>query len=280
MHRPHRIAWLLAATALAVLVVGLVFFTPSADAARSAKADDNGNCGNPRVLPPQSYPYGKSYGEWSTAAWQWVCSAPLDQHPGLDETGEFIDYGQSGPVWFLAPNFGGTSNRYGVIPQGKALFVSLIGFSASTREGYGTTEEEIRAVAASVIDGVQNLVCEVDGVPIGGLATYRVQTPSMFGVTVPEDNIFDLWGIPTPAGTYYPMVADGYCIMLAPLPKGEHVIHFAAEIPLLGFWQDITFYLQVGTPGDVSGPNELTPAGAPAPTTEARSWSSVKALYR
>jgi hypothetical protein len=280
MYRPHRIGWLLATAAIMALVVGVAFITPPADAARSAKADDNGNCGNPRVLPPQSHPYGKSYGEWSVAAWQWVCSAPLDQHPGLDETGAYIDYGQSGPVWFLAPNFGGMSNRYGEIPQGKALFISLIGFESSAREGYGTTEEDLRAVAASVIDGVENLTCEVDGVPIEGLSAYRFQTPYMFSLTVPEDNVFDLWGVPTPAGTYFPSVADGYCILLAPLPRGEHTIHFAAEIPLLGFWQAITFHLQVVAPGEVQGPEVLNPAYAPAPTTEARSWSSVKALYR
>ncbi len=72
---------------------------------------------NPGVLPPHSNAYGKTYGEWSILWWQWLASAPLDQNPGLDEDGEFINYGQSGQVWFLAPNFGGVDVRTGTIPR-------------------------------------------------------------------------------------------------------------------------------------------------------------------
>ncbi len=27
---------------------------------------------NPGVLPPESHPFGKTYGEWSNAWWQWA----------------------------------------------------------------------------------------------------------------------------------------------------------------------------------------------------------------
>ena len=96
--------------------------------------------------------------------------------------------------------------------------------------------------AASLIE---NIVCEVDGVALQSLETYRVVSPTAFSLTVPDDNVFDLWGVPTDAGTYYPSVSDGYYVMLAPLPVGEHVIRLLGEIPLFEFSQDITFNLTV-----------------------------------
>ena len=62
------------------------------------------------VLPVVSNPYGKSYGEWAAAWWQWAYSIPAAQNPITDTTGEFSDVGQSGPVFFLAGNYGGRSN--------------------------------------------------------------------------------------------------------------------------------------------------------------------------
>src|SRR5262245_45548774 len=55
---------------------------------------------NPGVLPPQTTAYGKTYGEWGAAWWQWALSIPADRNPLTDKTGEFCGEGQSGPVWF------------------------------------------------------------------------------------------------------------------------------------------------------------------------------------
>ena len=198
------------------------------------------------VLPPDSNPHGMSYGDWSMLAWQWLAAAPLDHNPGLDETGEDMDYGQSGHVWYMVSNFtGGTTTRTGVVPAGRRLFISLIGFEASTREGHGETEEELRGTAAYVMDLVTDLSCEIDGVPVQDPELYRFQSTEMFSLTVPEDNVFDLWGIETPAGTYYPSVADGYYLMLAPLSAGEHTIHWSAAIPEFEYYPDITYNITV-----------------------------------
>ena len=77
-----------------------------------------GNAGNPRVLPPQSHPHGKTYGEWAAAWWQWALSIPEAQNPVADATGEFAGLGQSGPVWFLAGTFGNSAERTVTIPAG------------------------------------------------------------------------------------------------------------------------------------------------------------------
>lgn len=236
------------------------------------RSEANGNAGNPGVLPPNSSPHGHSYAEWTESLWQWMASIPLDVHPGLDETGANIGQGQSGSVWYLLPNFtGATSVRTGCIPSGKALCIALIAMEASTREGYGTTEEELRAAAAGIIDGVENLTCEVDGVSLQNLDRYRFQSAGMFSLTVPEDNVFDLWGVPTDAGTYYPSVSDGYYVMLAPLAAGEHTIHFHGEIPMIGYAPDITYHLTV------AGQPQRSP-GADG-DTDVTSWGAIKAAH-
>ena len=35
---------------------------------------------NPGVLPPNSKPYGMSYGEWNAGWYQWAASMPLDHN--------------------------------------------------------------------------------------------------------------------------------------------------------------------------------------------------------
>ncbi len=242
----HRLMWL-------ACILPILFFvacgqdTPLSPATDQAAGLDKAY-GNPRVIPPTARVQGKTYGEWSALLWQWLAAAPLDHNPGLDETGVDMGFGQAGSVWFMVPNFTGASTtRTGVIPAGKKLFICLVGFETSTREGYGQTEAELRGAAAGVIDMVTSLSCEVDGVPVQFLETYRYQTPEMFSLTVPEDNVFDLWipDVDTPAGTYYPSVADGYYLMLAPLPVGPHTIHWHGEIPEIGYYPDLTYNITI-----------------------------------
>src|SRR5258706_15091686 len=81
---------------------------------------------NPGILPPQSKPYGMTYGAWGAQWWKWVIGIPPEENPVLDETGEFGDVDQAGPVWFLAGNFGGTTERTLDVPGGKALFFPIL----------------------------------------------------------------------------------------------------------------------------------------------------------
>ena len=184
---------------------------------------------NPMVIPPQAHPHGRTYGEWSMAWWQWLWSAPVAENPGLDETGDFVDYGQSGAVWFIAPNYGGVSERYATIPPGKMLFIDVAADFEATLIGSGETEAEMRALAAWVIDNIQSIELVIDGVAVENLAAYRVVSPEMFSFTLPEDNMIQFFGYDAPAGTYYPAISDGYFVMLAPLSAGEHTIYIATE---------------------------------------------------
>ncbi|HEU5229311.1 MAG TPA: hypothetical protein VFU49_15955, partial [Ktedonobacteraceae bacterium] len=71
----------------------------------------------PQVLPPSSHPFGRTYGEWSNAWWQWAFSIPTPVNPLLDTTGAHCSEGQSGPVWFLAGTItSGPVTRHCTIP--------------------------------------------------------------------------------------------------------------------------------------------------------------------
>jgi hypothetical protein len=48
-----------------------------------------------------------------------------------------------------------------------------------------------------------------------------------------------------PAGTTVKGVADGYWIMLTPLPRGEDEIHFIGEIEEFDFTIDVTYHITV-----------------------------------
>ena len=62
---------------------------------------------NVEVVPLHQKVAGKTYGEWAAAWWQWVLAIPASVNPRFDTTGADAGEHQSGPVWFLAGNFGG-----------------------------------------------------------------------------------------------------------------------------------------------------------------------------
>lgn len=207
---------------------------------------------NPGVLPANSSPYGHTLSEWGGAWWQWAYSIPLAEHPATDSTGEFATTGQSGPVWFLAGTFGGVASRTVTVPAGKGLFFPVINVAWVNVPEFGDApwSPEQREFAFSLIspfiDNAYNLSCEVDGVSVADLTSYRRQTPvgSEYPVTVPEGNITGF----LPPGTYGPTVDDGIYLMLAPLKPGSHTIRFTAASTgsILGdFSTDVTYHLTV-----------------------------------
>lgn len=188
--------------------------------------------GNPGVLPPNSKPQGKSYGQWTAAWWQWAFSIPAGQNPVLDATGEFAGVGQDGPVWFLGSTFGNSLERTFAVPQGKTLFLPvyqwIFGASAGdcdpSNPGVSCDVPTLRASAAAAATSVQTMEVSIDGVAVQQIRNYRAFSPDSFGVTLPVGNVPEFFGLPTPAGTYSPQVADGYWLMLTPLSTGTHTI--------------------------------------------------------
>ncbi len=218
-----------------------------------ALADTNPN---PRVLPPNSSPFGKTYGEWNAGWWQWVFSVPASKNPALATSGTIdCSVGQSGNVWFLAGNFltGGSYTLSCTVPVGKALFIPLINsWSDNVCSAVPADVPTLHVYAASYVFPPVDLHASIDGKSLTKLESYRAISP-VFSYTLPPspDNLIDAgFGVSLPGDcwpslTITPAVADGYYIMLAPLAKGSHTINFGGTGPG-GFTLDMTYNLTVG----------------------------------
>lgn len=208
------------------------------------------------VVKTSEVAFGRTYGEWSAAWWQWAFSIPVASHP-LFENGD-CSVGQSGSVWFLGGKFcqtgqpcNGTATRSCTVPAGKGLFFPLnnVEDSAPEEPNYGCgnslpplvsgTIAERRQCVAMYVDAAPKLEADLDGRPIHNLKDFRVQSVE-FEVTWPDDNVLTAIGEgPFSAGTYSPVVDDGYYLMLEPLSPGTHTLHFQAGS------QNVTYHLTI-----------------------------------
>jgi hypothetical protein len=265
---------------------------------------DHGSCVQP--IPPQARPFGKSYGDWGAEWWKWAISIPTPLNPMADPTGANAAQSQSGPVWFLAgtfcPNFPvgpgcnfATATRTCTVPVGKALFFPILNSECSTFEGNGSTLSDLTACARWGGDNASALLCEVDGVAIPNITSFRGTSGFFTWGPLPDNNIMQGFGLNAPAGTTSLAVQDGYYVMLTPPCPGSHTIHFAGSIydPVGGgllFGLDVTYNLQVVPAG--RGHEGLTIGTASSTGSQAqpeaqktlnalrKSWGQLKAIYR
>ncbi|HEY5911035.1 MAG TPA: hypothetical protein VJA21_10575 [Verrucomicrobiae bacterium] len=192
----------------------------------------NGKGANPGVIPPQALPNGMTYGQWGAEWWKWVYATPVDQNPIQDPDGRFGSQGQSGQVWFLAGTFGETVVRSMTIPVGKKIFFPLVNYfndypcpDPNFQPAPGQTLEQFLTEGAGWwLAHVTNMTVTVDGESLGNLFNYRGTSSLTTFVGDPS------WVAMDPCVTGEPQVgvSDGYWIMLAPLPPGQHTIRFTA----------------------------------------------------
>lgn len=245
-------------TATVILALG-AFVVPVANAQGPRVVPRDSSPGQ-RIITPDSIAFGRTYGEWSAAWEQWADSVPVANHP-LFDNGDCTQ-GQSGPVWFLGgkfcanndPNCGYTNVvRTCNLPSGKALYIAVFNSEDSVLEDPGNRQiAGLRSFVSSAMDGAADLLFEIDGDAVPNLKQkYRVQSPA-FGFTLPEDNLFKAIYPPGYAdfapGTYFPAVDDGVYVMVAPLPPGQHIVHFHGSVPTWNFTLDVTYFLNVATP--------------------------------
>lgn len=165
--------------------------------------------------------HGVPQTEWSARQWQWTLSFPVNISPGQDVSGAACANGQSGPVFFLPHNFAPCT-----VPAGVAILVPITGTQCSSAESppfSGTSEEELRACADLEVERYTNITVSVDGQIIPDIGKYRVGSP-LFTLALPGHN-----ALGAPAGISY-AVADGFQMMLRPLPHGEHEIVVHLEL--------------------------------------------------
>jgi hypothetical protein len=222
----------LASTLLSLLCAQALALSAPARAA----SDDNPN---PNVYPLTEKVGEKTYAEWAAAWWQWGLGIKKDKNPITDQTGKFAGEGQSGPVWFLAGNFGGETKRTCSIPAGKALFFPVV------NQGPGTSAERadekvLSATAKELMDTAEDLQVIVDEKPLKDVVKYRVATP-LFTLNGPDkaDAVVDN------ASGACKMVSDGYWIMLKPLDKGDHTLRIKGTVKKARFSLDVTYKLTV-----------------------------------
>jgi hypothetical protein len=211
------------------------------------------------VLPPSSLPYGLSYEEWSAKWWQWSLGQSTNHLEMVGWSG--VCTGPASRVQFLAgvylPGAGGvtTETRKVRVSEDTPLFFTILSAWVDN-SGCPTftsfTADQLAAQAAAQWSAVTTTSCIIDGVPVAGLENpattpYLVQAPPFSYTTAEKDNVLaGFFGEPCiPGGmTIYPAVADGVYLMLAPLSRGKHTIHFVgAAAPFLE--NDITYDITV-----------------------------------
>jgi hypothetical protein len=150
--------------------------------------------------------------------------SPWSDKPGSGGNEQYLSQGQPHHVWFLA-NVVPVVDRHFTVPAGKALFVVIF---TPEEDNYlcldpptTYTVDELRALAKSIADSFTDIKVEIDGVSVADVTRYRATSP-VFYSTLPDNNIVETLGCSNPAGTYGPMVADGYFLILTPFPPGEH----------------------------------------------------------
>jgi hypothetical protein len=190
---------------------------------------------SPLVLAPGASFGGRSAEELSVQWWQWVMSVPGENSPVKDPTGSQCGAGQNGDVWFLAGGQG-RIRRTCEVPAGKAIF-----FPVAQKGDRSRTCEQARAGARLQNVEALGLRVEIDGVAVPSPKRYRVATQACFDV---YGKVSPMLGKAEP----HPSASDGYWLLLAPPPRGRHVIKFSAKYDNLvggSLDQDIEYELKV-----------------------------------
>ena len=160
---------------------------------------------------------GESLGEWTAEWWRWSQNAAIA--PYLDPDGRLCDMGQFGPVWFLAGTDGTFEPRRRCeVPEGKYLLLPVINMvywqRTDVRERMPCAE--LQHGSAVNNDRLVSAVVVLDGKPLGDMQVHRVRSEGCFALD-PEDAASPL------------AAADGYWLMLKPLPRGHHTISVGAN---------------------------------------------------
>jgi hypothetical protein len=186
-------------------------------------AADNGLTST--VIAPDFVIAGRTYGEWTAAWWQWALSISVSSHPLFDKGDCTV--GQTGQVFFLGGKFcstgdtscnASTAKRQCKVPSGKNLFFPIVN-SVDSVPPPGLINT-FRSAVQGVIDGSAKLEVDLDGQSLKDLREFRIQS-SVFGFTLPDDNVFTALGQPEPPGTYFPAVDEGVYVMLKPPRRGR-----------------------------------------------------------
>jgi hypothetical protein len=192
------------------------------------------NAAEPLVVPPEESVGGASQSEWSRLWWQWAGSFEQSESPIADRTGEHCASKQAGDVWFLAGTYGTRRTvRTCTVPRGMYLFFPLINYVVAPTADGSTNCMSVMSTAARMTEQVSSLLLEIDGVRHPDLVKHRQ----------PTRGCFDLGALAEPKARIFPSAANGYYVMLRPLPPGKHTLNFGGALPSM--LQAVTYTLVV-----------------------------------
>lgn len=202
----------------------------------------------PAILPPGERAFGKTYGEWEAAWWQWTMRIPRRANPVTDTTGEHCAEGQSGDVWFLAGNYGGVTHRECTVPSGKSIYFPVVNqVWVQMLTDPPMTIADMRDYTRTAMSGAV-ISASIDGHPVADLNRYYEETP-VFSATFGPSNTWHVSArqcAQEGSGNFVcpESVDSGYALFLSPLSPGDHTIHFEARTAG-GFSLDVTYTLHV-----------------------------------
>lgn len=235
------------ATALSLSVVAGLFCifasaiaAPAAQPARPTAADQ-------LLLPPDAKVGSETFGDLTARWWQWAERMPIA--PFLDPDGRLCEFEQDGAVWFLAGTDGTfNAKRTCVVPSGRHILVPVINMRYSNvpprrGEPLPLPCKVLQEGAAVNNDRLGSAIVLIDGVRVTEVARYRVRSNGCFPLVEGDDQS------PSTA-------ADGYWLLIKPLPPGRHILTVGANYAADGdgygrMVQNFEYLLHVGGRTDV-----------------------------
>ncbi len=183
------------------------------------------------MVPPAAKYRGLAYGEWQARFWQALLGTPVVNgvHP-------FLTYGAfrgaDDDMVFLAPSFyypGFSCVVEVTVPAGSPLFIPVrYNVECSQIEAppfYGYNEASLRKAANDWIDTYSSdYYAFIDGRPVRNIDAYRSDSPLYRFGPLPENNLFQFFGMDVPKGTTSRSVAAGCHLLLTPLSVGHHEV--------------------------------------------------------
>lgn len=185
--------------------------------------------------PPPEHIDGVALADWTGRWWQWAFAFPDGLEPYRDPDGRLCDLGQRGPVWFLAGTDGSFDARRACrVPAGRHLLVPVINMIH-----YGPISgararpcDALQKAAATNNDHLRSAVALLDGEALPASAVLRLRTTRCFdpfpgadpGAAADKKDDAD-----DEAGSGLHAAADGYWLLLPPLPAGRHVLSIGAN---------------------------------------------------
>lgn len=251
---------LLLCTMAIVLISAFVWFSACqkdssvTDPALTDQAAVDRTPGDSKVYPPTAHPFGKSYTAWSVDWMKEFMTDDCDHNGWLNP--EYVLFHQNGPVYFMAGLSTPGASANITVPHGKAILFPLVNFlndhpcpDPNFQPDPGQSMEDFLKNGNATFSGVTDFMAlvantsvTIDGSPVSNLANYQFVS-----------NLFSFYGHPDLAGCFdgcitggsQSGVGGGYYIMLKPLSKGAHTVHYHSEIPAWGAEQDATFNITV-----------------------------------